>query len=233
MFMCLVMQDQRANTGPVLNKEDRKRQKILKLIKRPCIMTTNKQTVTRYIEGFRNGDHEMVLSCLTDNVLWEMPGYYQLAGKGAFDREMEDDAFEGNPDITVIRLIEEDDIVVAEGKVQSKRKDGGLLDAVFCDVFHMENGKIRQLTSYLMENKVSIGTPGVIISQKSIRSERRAAGSPFLVIQVTPEGLSAQALADSYRFCEYLHATLQPYYPLILACAHLRLLVGACNSKLP
>ncbi|SFM82277.1 Ketosteroid isomerase-related protein [Chitinophaga sp. YR627] len=116
-------------------------------------MTTNKQTVTRYMEGFRKKDHEMVMSCLTDDVLWEMPGFYQLAGKGAFDREMEDDAFEPDPDIFVTRLIEEDNIVVAEGKVLSKRKDGSTLEAAFCDVFHMEDGKIRQLTNYLMEKK--------------------------------------------------------------------------------
>ncbi|WP_222597206.1 hypothetical protein [Chitinophaga pinensis] len=49
-------------------------------------------------------------------------GIYQLAGKGAFDREMEDDAFEPDPEIFVTRLIEEDNIVVAEGKVLSKEK---------------------------------------------------------------------------------------------------------------
>lgn len=116
-------------------------------------MTTNKQTVTRYMEGFRNSDHDQVRSCLTEDVLWEMPGFYQLTGKEAFDREMEDDAFERRPDITVARLIEEDDIVIAEGKIRSKRKDGVILEAAFCDVFHLEGGKIRQVTSYLMEKK--------------------------------------------------------------------------------
>jgi ketosteroid isomerase-like protein len=47
-------------------------------------------------------------------------------------------------------MIEEDNIVVAEGAVQSKMKTGGMLDAVFCDVFHMDEGKIKQLTSYVM-----------------------------------------------------------------------------------
>jgi ketosteroid isomerase-like protein len=47
-------------------------------------------------------------------------------------------------------MIEENNIVVAEGAVQGKIKSGGRLDAVFCDVFHMENGKIKQLSTYLM-----------------------------------------------------------------------------------
>ena len=33
------------------------------------------------------------------------------------------------------------------------RKDGGLLNAVFCDVFEIQDAKIRRLTSYLTEVK--------------------------------------------------------------------------------
>ena len=46
--------------------------------------------------------------------------------------------------------MEEGDIVIAEGAVQCKMTNGNLLDAVFCDVFEMRNGKIKRLTSYLM-----------------------------------------------------------------------------------
>jgi hypothetical protein len=35
--------------------------------------------------------------------------------------------------------------------VQSAKKDGGMLNAVFCDVFVMQSAKIRRLTSYLMD----------------------------------------------------------------------------------
>lgn len=113
-------------------------------------MTENKKTVMQYIDGFNAGDHEKILSCLTDDVYWEMPGQFQLAGKEAFDKEIENDAFQGLPDITIIRLVEQDNIVVAEGEVKSKLKDGEAFEAVFCDVFHMQNGKIKQLSTYLM-----------------------------------------------------------------------------------
>lgn len=114
-------------------------------------MSKNKRTVTTYIEGFRGGDHDKILSCLTDDVVWNIPGMFYKTGKQAFNEEIENEAFVGSPDITITRMTEENDIVVAEGTVQSRRKDGGLLDAVFCDVFEMEKGKIKQLTSYLME----------------------------------------------------------------------------------
>jgi ketosteroid isomerase-like protein len=103
------------------------------------------------MEGFRRSDHGMILSCLAEDVVWDLPGAYHLVGKDAFDREISNPAFAGCPTITVLRTVEEGNVVVAEGKVQARKADGGTLDAVFCDVFEMEDGLILHLTSYLME----------------------------------------------------------------------------------
>ncbi|MBX3378797.1 MAG: nuclear transport factor 2 family protein [Phycisphaeraceae bacterium] len=113
-------------------------------------MSENKATVERYLDGFRCGDHAKVLSCLTDDVVWDMPGAFHLVGKEAFDKEIENEAFVGRPQITVERMIEEDDVVVAEGEVRSTRRAGGQLHAVFCDVFIMRVGRIARLVTYLM-----------------------------------------------------------------------------------
>jgi ketosteroid isomerase-like protein len=113
-------------------------------------MTENKQTVERYIEGFRRGDHEMILSCLTDDVEWEMPGAFHLFGKQAFDAEIENGAFVGRPTLGLTRLVEEGDVVAAEGTVEAQRRDGGTLRAVFCDVFTLRGGKVRRLVTYLV-----------------------------------------------------------------------------------
>jgi ketosteroid isomerase-like protein len=114
-------------------------------------MTENKKTVERYLEGFRTSDHALVLSCLTDDVEWEMPGAFHLRGKDAFDREIENDAFVGRPAIALTRLTEENDVVVAEGSVRSEQKAGGFLSGLFCDVFVMQRAKIRRLTTYFVE----------------------------------------------------------------------------------
>lgn len=116
-------------------------------------MTENKKTVDRYMDAFRRTDHEEILSCLTEDVEWLIPGAFHARGKEAFDKEIENDAFVGHPDIAVTRLTEEDDVVVAEGSVRAQRKDGALLNLAFCDVFEMRGGKIRRLISYLMETK--------------------------------------------------------------------------------
>jgi uncharacterized protein len=105
------------------------------------------------MDAFAKTDHAVILSCLSDGVEWEIPGAFHVTGKEAFDKEIENDAFVGSPTIRVTRMTEEDDVVVAEGTVNSVRKDGGLLSAVFCDVFVMQDAKIKHLTSYVMEVK--------------------------------------------------------------------------------
>ena len=114
-------------------------------------MTENKKTVERYLDGFRRSDHALVLSCLTDDVRWLIPGAFDITGKAAFDKEIENDAFVGKPEITTTRMTEESDVVVAEGTVRAQKKGGGVLNLMFCDVFVMERGRIKTLISYLME----------------------------------------------------------------------------------
>jgi uncharacterized protein len=116
-------------------------------------MTQNKKTVDRYMQGFRTGNHEEILACLTDDVEWLIPGGFHVHGKAAFENEIENDAFTGLPEIEVVRMIEENDVVVAEGFVLARPRDGGTLLLAMCDVFEMRSGKIRKLTSYLMEKK--------------------------------------------------------------------------------
>ena len=114
-------------------------------------MSQNKQTVETYMDGFRETDHARILGCLTDDVEWLIPGMFHVVGKAAFDQEIENEAFTGSPAITLTRLVEEGEIVVAEGVVSCARRDGGLLKAAFCDVFEMQGGKVKRLTSYLAE----------------------------------------------------------------------------------
>lgn len=119
-------------------------------------MSLNQRTVEKYIDGFNKSDHAQILSCLTDDVEWLMPGTFHLTGKAAFDREIENDAFTGRPTVTITRMVEQNDIVVAEGTVHAAWKKGGFLNAVYCDVFEMEDARIKRLISYL----VALPDPG-------------------------------------------------------------------------
>ena len=113
-------------------------------------MSENKKTVQDYMDGFAADNHPKILACLTDDVSWFIPGMFNISGKEAYQKEINNDNFEGLPNIEITRMIEENDIVIAEGTVQTKLKGGEILNILFCDVFHMQNGKIKHLTSYLM-----------------------------------------------------------------------------------
>ena len=113
-------------------------------------MTEHKQIVQRYMEAYARADHATVLACLSDDVEWVIPGHVSLSGKAAFEAEMRNPGFESKPEITVTRLVEEGDVVVAEGSVHTRTSAGEALSLLFCDVFVMRGRKIRQLTSYLV-----------------------------------------------------------------------------------
>jgi uncharacterized protein len=116
-------------------------------------VTTNKKTVEEYMDGFSRTDRQQILSCLTDDVEWIIPGAFHTHGKDQFATHIVDPGFTGQPLITVDRMTEENDVVVAEGSVRAPREDGTFLNLVFCDVFDMRDGKIRRLCSYLVETK--------------------------------------------------------------------------------
>lgn len=120
-------------------------------------MSDRKAIVERYFDGFRRSDHDVVLGCLTDDIVWDLPGFRHLRGKDAFDGEIENEAFVGPPTLTLDRLVEEGDTVVAIGSGESTHRDGGVHRFAYCDVFTFEGARIRRVESYL----VPLATPPV------------------------------------------------------------------------
>jgi ketosteroid isomerase-like protein len=116
-------------------------------------VSDRKRVVEKYIDGFRAGDHDAILSCLTDDVTWSMPPLFELSGRAAFDDAIENDATPGLPRIELTRLVEEGDVVVAEGAVQTDLAAGGRVDARFCDVFHFRGDRICRLVTYQVDRR--------------------------------------------------------------------------------
>ena len=69
-------------------------------------MSDNKRTVEKYMEGFRHTDRDAILSCVTDDVQWEIPGMFQIQGRDAFNSHIVDSGFAGNPIIEITRMME-------------------------------------------------------------------------------------------------------------------------------
>lgn len=116
-------------------------------------VSRNKLTVARYFDGFRSGDHTAILALLTDDVSWDLPGYKHLNGKEAFDAEIENPAFEGNPQLLLDRLVEEGDIIVAIHTGQGQLRGGQPFRFAGNTVFTFAGSLIRRVESYVIPLK--------------------------------------------------------------------------------
>ena len=113
-------------------------------------MSHQKETVERYFEGFRRSDHAMILALLTEDVAWDLPGFRHLRGKEAFDGEIENPDFTGSPTLSVDRLVEEGDTVVAIGRGEGHHKVGGPFRFAYCTVFTFNDDLIGRVESYVV-----------------------------------------------------------------------------------
>jgi uncharacterized protein len=86
--------------------------------------TRNKETVERYLDGFRHTDHAQILDCLTDDIRWTVFGAFSLEGKDAYDAAIEGPGFAGHPDLEVVRMVEEGDTVMVELVGHVPQEDG-------------------------------------------------------------------------------------------------------------
>jgi ketosteroid isomerase-like protein len=123
-------------------------------------MAVHKLTVERYFDGFRRSNHTQILGCLTDDVVWDIPGFTHVAGRDAFDGEIENEAFVGPPTLQVDRLIEEGDTVVAIGNGAGTQIDGAIFEFAFCTVLTFEKELIDRVESYIVPLTAPPGATG-------------------------------------------------------------------------
>jgi ketosteroid isomerase-like protein len=110
-------------------------------------MSANKEIIQRYLS---TSDKSQLAPLLADDVEWVewvdgVPATgARLRGKSAFIGNYGDDELHGE----VERLTEENNGVIAEGTTHVRKKDGRSFDVHFCDIFELENGKIRKKSSF-------------------------------------------------------------------------------------
>jgi uncharacterized protein len=108
----------------------------------------NKQVVRKLNKAFEADDVETILSCLADDIRWDVPGHFTCRGKQEFKTQIHNDAFEGAPVITIKNEIAEGDYLAVEGGVTSKLKSSAAFNAVFHDTYFLKEGKVKAMTSY-------------------------------------------------------------------------------------
>lgn len=113
----------------------------------------NKNIVTKYFDSLSRLDRQAVLTLLTDDVQrveWA-DGFPEsgvpLTGKAAFSQNITDPPGPGGLKIEVLRMTEENNVVVAECTVHVPKKEGGFVTVRAWDVFEFEGGKVCRLDS--------------------------------------------------------------------------------------
>jgi ketosteroid isomerase-like protein len=95
-------------------------------------------------------DRSKVAPLLSDNVEWvewvdgaPVSGVI-TRGKAAYIQNFGDDELRSE----IARMTEEGNVVVAEGIARVFKKDGSILPVRFCDIFELEDGKVKRLSSF-------------------------------------------------------------------------------------
>lgn len=115
----------------------------------------NKEIVRQVAQGLLDADIDKVLSHMTDDVQMGWPGYFELEpGKDAIRK-----FFADIPEIvsgSIESLIADGDTVAGTGRVTTRHKDGSLKNSFFCDVYELENGKVKRLKSYMVFEQAGV-----------------------------------------------------------------------------
>ena len=113
-------------------------------------MSVHKLVVERYFDGFRKTDHEQILACLTDDIVWTVFGHFRLAGKAAYDAAIEGPGWVGPPRLQVVRMVEQGDVVMAELYGGAPQPGGGSVRLSMAEVFVMRDGLIAERRAWVV-----------------------------------------------------------------------------------
>lgn len=106
------------------------------------------------MDGFRRSDHQVVLECLTDDVVWVIHGVRTTHGKAEFDLEIENPGFRGSPELavdsTVVGTLDGADAVVTTGIGKGALWDGGTFTFAFSTHFTLRDGLIARVESFVV-----------------------------------------------------------------------------------
>lgn len=109
----------------------------------------NKAILEKANAAVTSGDNEGFLAHCTEDVQWTFVGDQTLHGKAAVRQYMETTYVEP-PKFKVANLISEGDFVTALGEIALKDKEGELVNYKYCDVWRLEEGKLAELTAFVI-----------------------------------------------------------------------------------
>ena len=118
---------------------------------------TNKEIVEKVNASFAEGGVEGFLSYCADDVVWTIVGEKSVKGTNAIREWMASMNMEP-PKFTVNNIIAEGDFATAHGDMTMKDKDGKTAPYSYCDIYRFHDGKIVELTSFVVKTEAKAET---------------------------------------------------------------------------
>ncbi len=109
----------------------------------------NVQAVRDGFEAFSSGDLDRMNAAIADDVVWHVGGTSKMAGTYRGKQEVMDlfrrqDKVLANARIEPHDIVGNDQHVIAIGTASAQDPDGGSVDWRWANVFHVENGKLKE-----------------------------------------------------------------------------------------
>ena len=114
---------------------------------------SNLETIQHVTDAFDNNDIDALLPHLTDDVEWVMTGDRTVKGKEEMNKMMEDMSQVTLISSTKHHRIMDGDCAVVDGEVMCKTKDGKIIEMFYCDIYELENGKVKKMIMYTVDKK--------------------------------------------------------------------------------
>lgn len=116
----------------------------------------------RVNQAFLEGDSAFIAENVTDDVVWTMAGEGVIRGKAAFVEFMEKMGTGGEQEgtLTIDQVITSGPRAAVTGKMSGKMETDEVKTYMYCDVYFLDegqNGKIKELTSFVIEMKEENG----------------------------------------------------------------------------
>jgi uncharacterized protein (TIGR02246 family) len=113
-----------------------------------------RELIQSLIEAFDNNDVEAILRHFTEDIEWTIVGNDTLSGKKGIE-----DFFNAHPQMKMLsstkdHFVIDGDTVVVNGEVDCENESTGARhDMFYCDIYELEEGKVRKMTSYCIDKK--------------------------------------------------------------------------------
>ncbi|MAP94363.1 MAG: hypothetical protein CMK07_05370 [Ponticaulis sp.] len=110
-----------------------------------------KRTIRRYIDGYNRLDEQQIRTCLAERVKWTVLGDYQATGSRlAPCSKTPSVSNKSAPRITIRRLTEEGETVVAELLTEVDQTDGSILRLAVSETYIFEDDLIAERRAFVV-----------------------------------------------------------------------------------